>query len=358
LVLDHAATGVPTVADRLGSAGYPVVTVASDIEALEILRGEHPALLVVAPGGGGSEHSWGGLAHLRATAREMGIPVLAVMQEVPQSEGRLGTLEDADDWLVRDGSSQEFKARVARLLRRNAAGPIDPSFSSMIVHDLRTPLNVIGLSVRMLEQVLPRDDPEINEDVRFIDENLRQIERMLSQLGDYARLFDPALELNVSAFDPRRLVDELLESRTGRPGSKGSTVRLQIDKTCPEEATLDQGRARMAIDYALINANTAAQSEPIRLTLRGLGNPQRWVIEVAIDRSPPPSIGSAELRPHAFGRLCGCAEERQGMDLAIAARISELFGGSARLEVVAGRGTAIILDWPAQFVGATTNGRA
>ena len=41
------------------------------------------------------------------------------------------------------------------------------------------------------------------------------------------------------------------------------------------------------------------------------------------------------------------------MDLAIAARVSELFGGTARLEAVQGQGTAIILDWPARIAAAS-----
>ena len=109
---------------------------------------------------------------------------------------------------------------MARLLRgrkpvsATAAGahrgiPVDPRFTSLVVHDLRTPLNVIGLSFRMIEQVLPRDDPEVAEDVRFIEENFRQLERMLSQLGDYSRLSEPGLSLSVSEFSPRRLVEEL-----------------------------------------------------------------------------------------------------------------------------------------------------
>ena len=36
-------------------------------------------------------------------------------------------------------------------------------------------------------------------------------------------------------------------------------------------------------------------------------------------------------------------------DLAIAARVSEMFGGAARLVVDAARGSTIVLDWPARF---------
>jgi len=356
LVLDEAPAGAATIAEPLESRGYRVISMGSGSEALHVLRSTRPALAIVAQGKSGREGAGGRLADLRAAARERGIPVLEVVEPGTNLDAQLGSFEDVDDWVMRDCSAEDLGARVARLVRRRSASPIDVPFSAMLVHDLRTPLNVIGLSIRMIEQVLPRDDPEIDEDLRFIDENLRQIERMLAQLSEYARLCESGLSLTVGPFDPRRLVDELLETReinASRHGKKGSSVRLDIQKSCPSEVTLDQGRARTAIEYALINATAAAHNEPIRLTLRG--RPQRWVVEVAIDRPPPSSVTSVELRSRTFDRLSGCAAERRGMDLAIVARISELFGGTAKLEVVAGRGTLIILDWPANINDASTN---
>jgi hypothetical protein len=55
------------------------------------------------------------------------------------------------------------------------------------------------------------------------------------------------------------------------------------------------------------------------------------------------------LRPDAFERICGVAAERRGLDLAIAARVSELFGGTARLDAVEHRDTTVILDWPTRL---------
>jgi hypothetical protein len=126
-------------------------------------------------------------------------------------------------------------------------------------------------------------------------------------------------------------------------------VQLEVQKTCPATAVLDQGRARLALDYALANASAAAGPDTIRFVLRGA--PERWIIEISLDRPPPCSVHSLELGSIAFERLCGSAAERRGMDLAIAARVSELFGGTARLEAVEGRSTSIILDWPARYVG-------
>jgi signal transduction histidine kinase len=257
---------------------------------------------------------------------------------------------------MEEAQQQGEETNVAGARKRSkgaAAGsspvPIDTRFTSLLVHDLRTPLNVIGLSLRLIEQALPTDDPDVAEDLRFIDENFHILERMLAQLGDYARLLEPGLNLALSEFSPWRLMEELLENRSARPPRKQAPVQLDVQKTCPTTALLDHGRARLALDYALTNATAAAGAEPIRVVLRG--TPERWIIELSIDRPPPGSVQSLELGSNAFERLCGSAAERRGMDLAIAARVSEIFGGTARLEAVEGRGTSIILDWPARYVG-------
>jgi signal transduction histidine kinase len=161
-------------------------------------------------------------------AADLGIPVLVVADETADLASLAARLTDADDWVARRALSTELPARVARLLKRRqgrtaadgegdaAAGratqpqPGGTQFLSLIVHDLRTPLNVIGLSLRMVGQALPKGDPELEEDLRFIEENLRQIERMLTLLSDYFRLFDPANPLGPTPFSPWRMVDVVL----------------------------------------------------------------------------------------------------------------------------------------------------
>jgi len=225
--------------------------------------------------------------------------------------------------------------------------PLNAHFLSTVIHDIRTPLNVIGLSIRMIGQSVPQKDPELEEDLRFLDENFRQIERMLVQLSDYYRLYEPDLGVNAGPFSPRRLVEELVDSRLNRPWPKPVPVDLDVRRTCPEVVTLDQGRARMALHYVLTNASAAADGGTVRLVLRG--EPGRWITELAVDKPPPRSVESFALAPSLFERLCGTANERRGMDLAIAAKVSESFGGSARLDVLPASGTVVTLDWPVEM---------
>jgi signal transduction histidine kinase len=125
-------------------------------------------------------------------------------------------------------------------------------------------------------------------------------------------------------------------------------VTLVVDGSCPAEVTLDPMRAKQAIQYALTNAASAArEGGPVRVIVRG--GTDRWITELAVDRPPPPTVQPLTLRPDLCERLCGIEAERRGMDLAIAAKISAMFGGTARLEVREGRGTSVVLDWPTRL---------
>lgn len=63
-----------------------------------------------------------------------------------------------------------------------------------LVHDLRTPLNVAGLSLRMLTHA--QLDPESAEDVMFADESFRRAEQFISAIQRTALMFQDKYMLN------------------------------------------------------------------------------------------------------------------------------------------------------------------
>jgi K+-sensing histidine kinase KdpD len=222
----------------------------------------------------------------------------------------------------------------------------DPRFLWLIVHDLRNPLNVISLTLRLLEETLPKDDPNVREDLGLLGENIQQLERMLSRLSDYSRLGSGEGHLELAPFDPRRLVSELVEDHVARAKPGASPVRFEAADDCPPQVELDPARARLAIQNALTNAAAASEGAPIVVALGG--GPERLVVEVRTERAPRETIRPAQLRSDAFERLLATPMERLSLELALAAKVTELFGGTARLDVQEGRSSSVILDWPAR----------
>ena len=222
----------------------------------------------------------------------------------------------------------------------------DSRFLWLIVHDLRNPLNVLRLTLRLLQDTLPADDPTLQADLEALGDNLGQMERMLSRLSEYSRLHDPALRPAPAPFDPRRLAEGVVAEHNGRAGSRATPVQVEA-AGCPPAVELDQRLAHMALHAALGNAVAAADGDPVRLGLGG--GPDRLAIRVQVDRPPEETVQPAVLRPDRFDKLIGNPRERLSLELALAARVSELFGGSARLDVEPGRGTAVVLDWPTRL---------
>ncbi len=311
---------------------------------IELIRRERPDLVIISEVGSTGSTAF---PRLRESAQGMNIPSLAIVEDDANLEGLVANF---DDWVCLGSVGVELPIRLRRLLVRptdSKVPAIDPRFLALVVHDLRTPLNVITLTIRAVGQSVPNPSPEFEEDLTFLFENAKQIEKMLAQLGDYCRLVESEQQPSAVEFQPRRFLADFLEEKQSKRDSEFKSVRLEFAPDSPEEVALDPNRVRLAIGHALANAVVAAGDAPIRL--RSKGPAGRWTIEVVVEKSPPSTISSTKLLPHLFERLIGSAAERRGLDLAIASRVSELFGGSARLDVEPGTRSVISLDWPTRL---------
>ncbi len=222
--------------------------------------------------------------------------------------------------------------------------PIDSSLLSIIVHDLRTPLNVIGLSLRMIEQLLGPQIRELAEDVEVVQANVNQLDEMLATLGDYGRVLEDPPKPGSIAFDPGRLVAEEVEYRIDQARHKNTSIHVRDRSRAPREAYLNEPRARLAIRYALSNALTSSNGAPVQVDVEG--GPHRWRTWITIEAPPPQMVEAVTLRSDLFERLKGNSSCRLGLELAVVALISEQLGGSARLDVSPGQDSTILLDWP------------
>lgn len=217
----------------------------------------------------------------------------------------------------------------------------NPRYQEVVIHDLRTPLNVISLALRMLDGAAASRAPELAEDLAMIRSNAAELERMLVYLVDLSRLPQSPEALSAEPIEPRRLIDEVVHEHRSKSG--GVPVQVEINGV-PDQVRLDPMRARMALQKALANASAASGGKPVRI--RAGGGADRLRIEIEVPVPPRESVRSHDIDPDGFQRIVGTPAERRGIDLAIVARISALFGGTARLEATPGERTVVVLDWP------------
>jgi two-component system, OmpR family, phosphate regulon response regulator PhoB len=121
LVVDDEPDIVALVAYHLAKAGYRVSTASSGTEALESIRRDRPALVVLdlmLPGMSGYEV----LEQLRASDATRGVAVLMLTARREEPDRIRGLSLGADDYLTKPFSPQELVLRVGAILRRLGAG--------------------------------------------------------------------------------------------------------------------------------------------------------------------------------------------------------------------------------------------
>ena len=121
LVVDDEPDIVALVAYHLAKAGYRVSTASSGTDALEAVRRERPALVILdlmLPGMSGYEV----LEQLRAADATRDVAVLMLTARREEPDRIQGLSLGADDYLTKPFSPQELVLRVGAILRRVGAG--------------------------------------------------------------------------------------------------------------------------------------------------------------------------------------------------------------------------------------------
>ena len=353
-VIDDSPDRLQATLETLRSRGFDDIESYPDLPSNRGFDDRPPHVLILSQSTLQLMHDQ---SHVTRRVDRLGCAVIALLDNSTDPLTFLEPFENVSDWLSEGSLVKELPARIKRALakEKNSSSLFTPTeggvsvggqFLALLVHDIRNPLNVVKLSMRLVNQSCPPDDASLAEDFSIIDASLKQIERMLSQLSDYMKLYEGDYLQPPVEFSPSRLIDDLLDERATRLGPKAARVIFESDATTPLEASLDQKLASLALYYLLENATAVATSGSIRL--KATGGPDRWVTQVTIDQPPHESLRSCKLTARTFDRLSSTDRDRRGLDLAIAARVSEIFGGTARLDVIPDRKTTLVLDWPAR----------
>jgi hypothetical protein len=334
---------------RIESSGLRISSTRDPEAARIALDRESPAAVVIVEGTEGPRDDGG----LQTIAKELGIPVFGVLSEGGISSASPDNAPAYDGWVQHTCADHELHAQIHLTLSERRTGadktmpvppiPVDERLLAMIIHDIRNPLNVIGLTLRVIEQMPPGIRNELQEDLGYLRDNAVQIEKMLSLLSDLCRLNDPSGPSESIPLDPARFVEDIVEERGLRGQEKAFPARFEKDNSTPASVVLDPTRARLAL-LSVFNNAAAAADRP--LSVRTSGQNDRWTITVQTNNPPPATVTSRSIDHTQFERLLPTPAERRGLDLAIASWISAQFGGSVRLEATPEVGSSIVMEWP------------
>ncbi len=262
---------------------------------------------------------------------------------VPDGERSVGRVVG----VAEDVTEQRAAARAARHLTQErlarasaeAAVKARDEVLAYVSHELRSPLGSIGLTIDLLRR---RGATELDTSLEILERSVGQMERLIRDLLDVARLEAGRLAVETLPADLAGLLEEVAADAGSRLGDRAVRVVVDLDPRLPR-VLADPARLRQVLDNLVTNALKFTREG--RITLKATPDREQVVVSVA-----DTGVGlSAEDVPRLFDRFWqGRRGDRRGagLGLAIVKGLIEAQGGEVWAESREGVGTTVSFSLP------------
>jgi two-component system NtrC family sensor kinase len=243
--------------------------------------------------------------------------------------------------------AREFNAMAASLARQRsellraerlaAVGRI----SAQITHEIRNPLNAIGLNAELLAEELAQGDAPSAEARGLVAAIGREVDRLHGVTEEYlrfARLPKPVF----AAEDVNEIVAGLAEFLAPEMSAARVEVELDLGVRLPA-IRADEGQLRAAFLNLLRNSREAMPGGGTVAVRTGASADGGVEVEV---RDTGGGI-AADALGRIFDPFYSTKERGTGLGLAFALQVVREHGGTIRCESAVGRGTAFTVQLPA-----------
>ncbi|HKC75978.1 MAG TPA: GAF domain-containing protein, partial [Chloroflexota bacterium] len=196
--------------------------------------------------------------HLDLSARRKDgsqVPVEIILSPLETAEGTL-VISAIRDVIQRKQAEQALEQSNQELERANAelarASRVKSEFLATMSHEIRTPMNgVIGMTGLLLDTDLTPEQREYAETVRSSGEALLAI---INDILDFSKIEAGRLTLEVSDFDIRRTVEEVVDLFAAQACGKGLELASLVYQNVPSVLRGDPGRLRQVLTNLVGNA--------------------------------------------------------------------------------------------------------
>jgi signal transduction histidine kinase len=229
---------------------------------------------------------------------------------------------------------------------KNAIGARD-EVMAIVSHDLRTPLNTIAVTADLMQRRL--GPGKETEKVQVMRRAARQMDRLIGDLLDLAKIESGSLRVERHPVDTEGLVGEI--SEMFGTVAAGRSQHLECDTTKGVVVSCDRGRALQILSNLVGNAiKFTPEGGTVRLRVeRGA---QEAIFAVS---DSGPGIAPEEL-PHVFERFWQARKKAQtgiGLGLSIVKALVEAQDGRVWAESEPGHGATFFFTLPlARTTGA------
>ena len=243
---------------------------------------------------------------------------------------------------------REMEDRVQLAERLSSLGHL----AAGVAHEIRNPLNAIGLALQRLKrEFLPEDVSKREEYVAFSELIFKEVRRVNEIIEQFLTLSRPT-QLNLSKASLQDLLNHLATLFQEEASARGITLRASIPSNLPL-VEMDTPKLTQAFINIMKNGLEAMdQGGILRLEAHAFREGVTVVIADTGSGIPPDQLEKV------FNYYYTTKEKGVGLGLPLAHRMIEAHGGQLRLESQVGAGTSVTVTLPLQKASSRSGTRA
>ncbi len=218
-------------------------------------------------------------------------------------------------------------------------------FLANMSHDLRTPLHAImGYSELMAEQAMEDGRRQDVDDLQRITQAAEHQLRLIEAMLDLAKAEQGSAGLEVRAFEPERMIREVVSLAEGLIRARGN--RLEVRGSAAGSFRSDELKLRQILLNLLTNA--AKFTEHGQVTLTCQVSDEEICLEVAdTGVGIPVEMQARIFEPFTQASVAGENGQGHGLGLAICRGLCQQLGGEITLTSDLGEGSTFVVRIPA-----------
>jgi signal transduction histidine kinase len=357
MVVDDEEKSRRLLADLLAAEGYTVQAAADGMEALQLAHGFKPETIlmdVMMPKLDGVE----ACRRLKADPATASIPVLMVTALSERADRLKGIQAGANDFLAKPIDAEELRLRVKNAVhakhlydkvqddfaRLRELETLRDNLTNMIVHDMRSPLNVMNMSYEIIATTPKNLSPTQKALMAAGRDACQKLIEMVTSLLDVSRMEAGKMPLNLVLCDIREIARAAVDSVAVLAREDALTLRVTGNSA---GGVVDRDITHRIFVNLLGNAiKFSPKGGTIGIEISSAGETVRVAVT---DQGPgiPPEYHRRIFEK--FGQVESREENKKystGLGLAFCKLAVEAHGGEIGVASQAGRGSTFTFSIP------------
>ena len=233
----------------------------------------------------------------------------------------------------------------AMAAKADAANEAKGNFLANMSHEIRTPMNaIIGFSDLLRQDSLTEEQ---FDHVRIIRESAGNLLDLINNILDYTKMDVGKMTVDMVPCDLNKILSSVKEMMRLKAKSKAIGFDMFIDSSIPETIITDPTRMRQCLINLIDNAIKFTKEGHVHVYAKIVTEPQGTMLTLAVEDT---GIGIAQEKLNAifdsFTQADGSTTRKfggTGLGLTICKQLTELLGGTLRVESQPNKGSTFIM---------------